>query len=401
MGCAKQRGLAAPLHLVFFRLDQSLLRLEGELEHRLLGVFAELHAERQAHFGQDYLHFLQALAPKVLGAEELFFGLLRQFPDPPDIAVEQAVGGADGEFQFVHRLDEVFDRHHDLHRRFSGRSCADSHRDIGHVVVRPERFGEADDILHPRRVAQPAQRLGLDLPDAFPRHLEVLPHLLDRVLLRADAEAQADDLLLARRERSEHRVDPLADVGRPDRHDVAPVQPHVAFHEVDEQIVVGSWSLDGAVLDSEEVLPPEIRPAVADEDLARPDAAAEHLHQQGVVPEFRRILGNLQSAHGQIETEDDIHHLVDAKPVDEVLEDQSVLATRGDLAEDLRVADEHVAVDLLRLLLLPAPLEADALEILHERGHGDADGVRDPLHGDPEEEQCLGEGETSVSGFLV
>ncbi len=50
-----------------------------------------------------------------------------------------------------------------------------------------------------RRVAQLAKRLGLDLPDALARHLEVLTHLFERVVaLLADAEAHPEDLLFAR-----------------------------------------------------------------------------------------------------------------------------------------------------------------------------------------------------------
>src|SRR5438128_1659012 len=56
----------------------------------------------------------------------------------------------------------------------------------------------------PVRAAQLAERLGFDLPDALARHREALPDLLEGVVgLLADAEAQPQDLLLARRERGE------------------------------------------------------------------------------------------------------------------------------------------------------------------------------------------------------
>src|SRR3954468_15113517 len=56
--------------------------------------------------------------------------------------------------------------------------------------------------LAARRVAQLAESLRLDLADALARHLEVLAHFLEGVVgLLADAEAHAEDLLLARRER--------------------------------------------------------------------------------------------------------------------------------------------------------------------------------------------------------
>src|SRR5689334_22871569 len=70
---------------------------------------------------------------------------------------------------------------------------------LGHLAVREVLEG-----LRARRVAELAQRLGLDLPDALARDLEALSDLLEGVVgLLADAEAQAQDLLLARRERGE------------------------------------------------------------------------------------------------------------------------------------------------------------------------------------------------------
>src|SRR5215470_11833981 len=54
----------------------------------------------------------------------------------------------------------------------------------------------------PTRVAQLAQRLGLDLPDPLARDLEILAHLFERVIRAlADPEPQLEHLLLARRER--------------------------------------------------------------------------------------------------------------------------------------------------------------------------------------------------------
>src|SRR6266545_1875942 len=63
-----------------------------------------------------------------------------------------------------------------------------------------------------------AQRLGLDLPDAFARDREALAHFLQRVLAAiADAEAHLDDLFFARRERLEHRFGLLFEVEIDDR----------------------------------------------------------------------------------------------------------------------------------------------------------------------------------------
>src|SRR5207249_10557271 len=55
-------------------------------------------------------------------------------------------------------------------------------------------------------MAQLAERLGLDLSDALAGDREALADLFERVLAAvADAEPQLDDLLLARRQRFEHR----------------------------------------------------------------------------------------------------------------------------------------------------------------------------------------------------
>ena len=47
-------------------------------------------------------------------------------------------------------------------------------------------------------MAQFAQRLGLDLPDPLPGHIEILPHLFEGMIgLLVDAETHLQDLLLA------------------------------------------------------------------------------------------------------------------------------------------------------------------------------------------------------------
>jgi hypothetical protein len=64
---------------------------------------------------------------------------------------------------------------------------------------------KALELLGAARVPQLAQRLRLDLADALAGDLEVLAHLFERVVaLLADAEAHAEDLLLARRQRLQH-----------------------------------------------------------------------------------------------------------------------------------------------------------------------------------------------------
>src|SRR5258708_10332212 len=69
------------------------------------------------------------------------------------------------------------------------------------------------ELTRPRRMAQIAQRLGLDLRDAFARDGEILAAFLERVLAAvADAEAHLDHLFLARRQRLQDLVRLLLEV---------------------------------------------------------------------------------------------------------------------------------------------------------------------------------------------
>src|ERR1043165_4537171 len=70
------------------------------------------------------------------------------------------------------------------------------------------------ELARARRVAQFAERLGFDLPDALARDGEVLADLFERVLaaVRAAAEAHLDDLLFARREGRQNLLRDLAQV---------------------------------------------------------------------------------------------------------------------------------------------------------------------------------------------
>ncbi len=93
-------------------------------------------------------------------------------------------------------------------------------------------------------MAQLAQRLGFDLADALARDLEVLTHLFERVVgLLADAEAHAQDLLLARRQRREHLPRLLGQVHRDDG--VGGRQDALVLDEVTEARVV--FLADGRV----------------------------------------------------------------------------------------------------------------------------------------------------------
>ena len=63
-------------------------------------------------------------------------------------------------------------------------------------------------------MAQLAQRLGFDLADALARDVELFAHFLERVRLAVDqAEAHAEHLLLAGRERFEHLFELFAQEG--------------------------------------------------------------------------------------------------------------------------------------------------------------------------------------------
>src|SRR5262247_2286110 len=79
------------------------------------------------------------------------------------------------------------------------------------VMIAPSRLEEAPELLRARRMAQLAERLGLDLPDALARDGEILADLLERVLAPVrEAEAEAQDLFLARRQRVQDLVRLLA-----------------------------------------------------------------------------------------------------------------------------------------------------------------------------------------------
>ena len=102
-------------------------------------------------------------------------------------------------------------------------------------AVGKQRFSiiqKAPQLPTPRRVLQLAQRLGLDLTDAFARHRELLADFLQRVVgVHADAEAHAQHAFLARGERGQYARRGLAQVrldGGVDRQDRVIVLDEVA-----------------------------------------------------------------------------------------------------------------------------------------------------------------------------
>src|SRR5215210_764720 len=73
---------------------------------------------------------------------------------------------------------------------------------------------EAAQLARAARVLQLAQCLRLDLADALARYRELLPDLFERVVgVHADAEAHAQDALLARRQRGQNPGRRLAQIG--------------------------------------------------------------------------------------------------------------------------------------------------------------------------------------------
>src|SRR5439155_5791267 len=92
---------------------------------------------------------------------------------------------------------------------------------------------EAAQLAAPARVLELAQRLGLDLADTLAGDRELLADLFQRVVgVHADAEAHAQNTLLARRQRCQHTGRRLAQIGldrRVDRQD-----RHLVLDEVAE-----------------------------------------------------------------------------------------------------------------------------------------------------------------------
>src|SRR5580765_8748269 len=79
------------------------------------------------------------------------------------------------------------------------------------MMITPSRFEEAPELLRARRMAQLSEGLGLDLADALAGDGEVLPDFLEGVLAAVgEPEAEAEHLLLTRRQRVQHLVGLLA-----------------------------------------------------------------------------------------------------------------------------------------------------------------------------------------------
>src|SRR5262249_39682217 len=85
------------------------LRLAGgKLRGGLGRPILQLHAERKAHLGENFLDFLERLTAEVLRLEHFRFGALNEVADRLDVGLLQAVGGAHRKLQLVDRPEEVF-----------------------------------------------------------------------------------------------------------------------------------------------------------------------------------------------------------------------------------------------------------------------------------------------------
>src|SRR5512133_1812535 len=147
---------------------------------------------------------------------------------------------------------------------------------------------EALQPLRARGVAQLPERLRLDLADALARHLEVLPDLLERVVaLLADAEAHAEDLLLARREGGEHLPGLLGQVHVDDR--VRGRDERLVLDEVPEVAVLlladGRLEADRLLRDLEDLAHLVERQLHLLRDLLRRRLAPELLHEVAARPD--------------------------------------------------------------------------------------------------------------------
>src|SRR5918993_3513209 len=91
----------APALALFFRANFELSLIQAGR-----GPALELHAQGQAARGEHFLDFVERLAAQVRGLEQLVLGALDQVTDVIDVFGLQAVGGAHGELELVHRAQQ-------------------------------------------------------------------------------------------------------------------------------------------------------------------------------------------------------------------------------------------------------------------------------------------------------
>src|ERR671912_454996 len=151
------------------------------------------------------------------------------------------------------------------------------------TTLRGPTFEERPQLPAARGMPQLAQRLGLDLPDPLARDREALAHLFEGVLAPvANAEAHLDDLLLARRERLQHRFGLLAQIQVDDgirRRDDVPILDEVAEVRI-FLLADGCFERDGLLRDLEHLADLGDRDVHPHGDLLARRLASELLHER-------------------------------------------------------------------------------------------------------------------------
>src|SRR6266853_3291987 len=131
-------------------------------------ILVELHAQTQAHLGQDFLDLVERLAAEIFRLQHLVLALLDQFADGLDIRVLQAIVRTDGEFEFLYGTVQVLDARVIVRLdRFLGQVRLFLEVDEDAHVVLDELRGQADGILRSNRTIGPD----------FQRQLFVVRHL--------------------------------------------------------------------------------------------------------------------------------------------------------------------------------------------------------------------------------
>ena len=85
-------------------LSNLLLHLFFELLGRPV---VQLHTQRKAHLGEDFLDFFQGLPSEVLRLQHLSFGLLNEFTDETNIRVLEAVPRAYRKLELVDAAKKI------------------------------------------------------------------------------------------------------------------------------------------------------------------------------------------------------------------------------------------------------------------------------------------------------